>query len=122
MRNMLSVNLYLHRKRVDEKGQVPIVIRIKLQGQKRDISSGLRIKPDQWNSKFSAAKGSNEAAKQTNQLLSISKSRLFQIFSQLSYAGEVSIDDVVQQFQGKTQGKKHSLVQLVEEHNNRVKN
>lgn len=121
MRSMLSVNFYLHRKRKDDKGQVPIIIRVKLHGLKRDISSGLRVNPDQWNSKFGAVKGNGEAAKQVNQLLTVSKNRLFQIFTKLSYAGDVAIDDLVDEYHGKEKPKEYQLLQLVSEHNQHIK-
>jgi hypothetical protein len=93
MRSMLSVRFFLQRKRPDAKGQVPIIIRVKLQGSSRDISSGLRVHPDSWNHKFGAVDGKSASAKQTNQLLDICKNRMLQLFTQLSYSGDVMLDD-----------------------------
>lgn len=118
---MLSVNFYLHRKRKNDKGEVPVVIRIKLHGLKRDISSGVRVNPDQWSSKFAAVKGTSEGAKQTNQLFTVSKNRLFQLFTKLSFAGDVDIDDLVDEYHGKERPKEHQLLQLVTEHNESIK-
>lgn len=120
MRNMLSISFYLHRKRPDAKKQVPIIIRVKLQGAKRDISSGLRIHPDHWNSKFSAAKGNTEAAKQINQLLTLAKSKLLQIFTRLSFGGEVTIDDVIREYHGNVQSRVYTLLKTVNEHHDHI--
>jgi integrase len=121
MRNMLSVSFYLHRKRIDAKGQVPLVIRIKLRGLKRDISSGLKIDPNQWSSTFGAMRGKSEASKQINSLLTLSKNKLLQIFTQLSYSDEFTIDDVVELYHGKPEQRLPQLLKLVEEHNGSIK-
>jgi integrase/recombinase XerD len=120
MQHMLSVSFYIQRQRLNDKKEAPIVIRLKLQSKTRDISAGLRVNPANWNSKFGAVKGTREAAKQTNKLLTALKNKLLKIFSQLIYAGEVSIDDVVDEFHGKDQLKDHTLLKLVVEHNERI--
>jgi site-specific recombinase XerD len=120
MHTMLSISFYLHRKREDAKKHVPIIIRIKLHGLKRDISSGLRIHPDQWNAKFGAAKGNSESAKQTNQLLGVSKSKLLQIFTRLSYGGDVSIAEIITEYHGKAQPKSYNLLKVVAEHKDHI--
>lgn len=121
MRNMLSVNFYLQRSRKNKVNQVPIIIRIKLQEQKRDISTGLRIDPDHWNSRFGAAKGKTESARQINDLITLSKNKLFKIFTQVSYAGEVHIDEIVELFHGKQHQKQPQLLELVTEHHQQIK-
>jgi site-specific recombinase XerD len=121
MLHMLSVSFYIKRQRLNDKKEAPIIIRLKLQGTIRDISSGLRVVPAQWNSRFGAVKGSNDLAKQINGQLSADKNKLLKIFTQLSYAGEVLIDDVVEAFQGKTAKKEQSLLDLVRDHNQHVK-
>lgn len=120
MRNMLSVSFYLHRKRLDAKKQVPIVVRVKLQGMKRDVSSGLRVNPDQWNSKFSAVMGNTESAKQTNQLLTLARSKLLQIFTRLSFGGDVHIDDVIREYHGNVQPRVYSLLKVIDEHHDHL--
>jgi len=121
MRSMLSIRFFLQRKRPDAKGQVPIFIRIKLQGASRDISTGLRVHPNLWNAKFGAVTGKTEFAKQSNQLLDICKNKLLKIFTQLCYAGEVMIDDIVTAYHGKAETKEQYLLKLVSEHNQHIK-
>lgn len=119
---MLSVSFYIKRHRLNEKNEAPIIIRLKLHGTTRDISAGLRVNPVQWNSKFGAVKGTSESAKQINGQLTADKNKLLKIFTQLTYAGDVLIEDIVDAFQGNTVKKDHALLVLVSEHNKHIKN
>jgi integrase len=121
MQHMLSVSFYIQRQRLNDKKEAPIIIRLKLHGKTRDISSGLRVRPNQWDSKFGAVKGTGESAKQTNKLLNASRARLLNIFTQLNYAGNPSLDDLLDEFHGKRQSKDYYLLQLVTEHNDHIK-
>lgn len=114
---MLAISFYIQRQRLNLKKEVPIVIRIKLHNQRRDISSGLRVKPDQWNSTFNTVVGNSIGAKQINKLLEVSKNRLFEIYTQMSYGGDIFIDDIVNTFQGKDAMQEKYILKLVREHN-----
>lgn len=120
MQSMLSVSFYLQHKRRNALNLAPIIIRIRLQGQKRDISSGVRINPETWDSKFGAVKGKSQSAKQANELLALAKSKLLKIFIQASYAGEVCLDDIVELYHGKPVQKQPQLLELVLEHNQHI--
>ena len=121
MQHMLSVSFYIQRKRLNSKKQAPIIIRLKLHGKTRDISSGLRTDPDKWDSKFGAVNGSTKEAKQINQLLTASKNKLLQLFANSNYTTEFHIDDLVSEFQGKNQKTDHFLLRLAAEHNQQIK-
>jgi integrase len=121
MQHMLAVSFYIKRKRLNSKKEAPIVTRLKFQGMIRDISSGLRVKPDQWNSKHGTVKGTKDAAKQMNQLLEVTRHKLFQMFTELNYRDDFSLDDLVDKFHGRNQKTDYYLLKVVTEHNEHIK-
>lgn len=117
---MLSVNFYIQRKRINRKNEVPIVMRIKLQGSKRDISTGLRIDSEKWNSTPGLAQGTSAKAQQINELLSLARNKMLKLFAQFSYAGDVDVDGLVSLYHGKVKSKLPNLLHLVTEHNKQI--
>lgn len=121
MRTTLSVTNYIQRTQINLIKEVPIIIRIKLLDDKRDISSGHRIPADLWNSKFNSVIGTSERARRINKLLELSRNKLYEIFTQLSYAGDVCLDDIIEKFHGRETVKECLLLKLVTEHNLHIK-
>jgi len=121
MRNMLTVSFYLKHQRKDQRKEVPVIIRVKLHGLSKDITSGVRVNPARWDSKFAVVKGKSTADKQVNDLLNLTKHRFLQIFTQLSYDGEITLDQIVETFHGEQPKRRHLLLRLVQEHNQHIK-
>jgi integrase len=118
---MLSVTFYLHKKRVNSKNEAPIIMRLKLRGKTRDISTGLRSDPDKWDPKSGRVKGKSEHAKQINELLISSKNKVLQLFAKSNYSADRDIDDIIQEYRGDDQTKRYFLLKLVLEHNKQIK-
>lgn len=66
----------------------------------------------QWTSKFGCVTGRSDEAKTTNNLLTVSRNRLFKIFASLSYGGDVIIVDIIDDFHGKHKEYRRNLMQL----------
>lgn len=121
MQHILTATFFLRKSRKDKRNQVPIIIRLKLHNTVRDISTGLRIDPANWNSEKHLVRGRNDFTNNLNSILESIKTKYFQIFASLSQTGDFTLDDIIDCFNGKQASKDISLLKLVSEHNNSIK-
>jgi integrase len=120
MQHMLAISFFLRKTRIDKKNQAPIIVRLKLKNICRDISSGLRINPDRWNSKTCRVQGRGDDAKQLNQLLETIRTRLYDIYANMCKDDDLTLDDVIDEYSGIAAQKEHLLLKLVKEHNQHI--
>ncbi|RYZ44640.1 MAG: site-specific integrase [Sphingobacteriales bacterium] len=120
MQHMLVVSFFLRKTRIDKKNQAPIIVRLKHRNICRDMSSGLRINPEKWNSKTCRVQGRGDEVKQINQLLETIRTRLFEIYTNMSRDEDFTLDDVIDEYSGNAQQKEQLLLKLVTEHNQSI--
>ncbi len=79
MKYNLNLLFVVRRAKVDQKGQVPIYMRISVNSERAELSISRKVDPVKWDSSSQRAKGRSEAAKTLNEYLdrlenSVSKS------------------------------------------------
>lgn len=116
-RNTFSILFFLHRSKVNKKGEFPIYCRLTVQGKSREFSTQLWTVDEKWNAKAAKISGTNEIAKTANYTLETIKLNLLNIRTNLLANGKsVTAEIVVNLYRGKDE-QKPTLIQWHEHFN-----
>jgi site-specific recombinase XerD len=107
--------------KINSKGEVPIYIRITIDGKPVEISSKHFIDSTQWISQKGRVKGNNEKARTINQTLENIEWQAKQAYNSLREKGRQISARMVKDTMLGVEEKKHSLVSVFEYHNKQMK-
>lgn len=62
MANTIKLLFWLHRSKMNNQGQVPLILRLSYLNKRQDKATGFYLKPENWNTKKQRVKGNNENA------------------------------------------------------------
>jgi site-specific recombinase XerD len=117
----LSILFYLRKDKPNKDGEVPIYVRITIDGKRTATSVNRYIAEERWNAAAGKAKGTNETTKALNRHLDVVKSGL------LAHQGDmlerdkaITAETLKNEFLG-IDSHKHTLLEVFEEHNKQMK-
>ena len=121
MNKNFTLLFYLKKQKTWNGGSVPIYIRITVDGRRTEISSGRECDPQRWNSQAGRCIGSKEESKTLNHYLDTLQTKIMLAHQSLLECGQaITAENLKNQFSGRAE-KQRFLMQLFEEHNQRVK-
>jgi Phage integrase SAM-like domain/Arm DNA-binding domain len=101
--------------------EVPIFLRITINGKRAEISLKRSIEPAQWNTKTSRAKGNSEQARTLNNFLDLTKGKLLELHQSMLLSGKsVSSEELKNKFIGGAEQQK-MLLEVFKIHNDAMK-
>nr|WP_315032934.1 site-specific integrase [uncultured Chryseobacterium sp.] len=119
--NILKILFLISATRINKQGLVPIICRLTFQGDRKAFSTGLFINPNYWNSKQQKAKPPNDGNTFINSQLSLIKNEINQAFLFLQVSeNNFDVDDIYLQYIGDAPKKDKTILQLFQEHNDRI--
>ncbi len=121
-RNTFSVHYFLKKHRATDNNEMPVYLRITINGKRTDMSMHINIAQNSWNSKIGRAIGNSKKIKDLNSLLESTQSTIYEKYKYLRETGKlVTAKSVKNAYLGivpeEEKGKK--LIELFEEHNER---
>ncbi len=117
----LSILFTLKKSKADKVGQVPIYLRITVNGKRTEVSVNRKIEISKWDSKLQRAKGRSEAARTLNSHLDTIESQIKRDFNKLLEKDEhVSSFILRDMLLGKYNEYKF-LINVFEKHNSLIK-
>lgn len=117
----LSILFTLKRSKEDKAGEVPIYLRITVNGKRAEISTNRKVEVSKWDSGTQRAKGRSETARILNDYLDGLQNRLNRDFNTLSEKGEEITASVLRDSMIVKYVKKFFLVQVFEMNNTLIK-
>jgi len=123
MKNNLSTLFYLKKPKNYITGQVPIYMRITVNGARKDFYSGKTCDPSQWNAKANRMTGSRQEVKSFNGYLFALEKRIDQIHSDLTTEGKDSTALTIMNRYLKLDQeveKPRMLIEVFKDHNDKV--
>lgn len=115
-RSTFSILFYAKKSRKRKDDSCPIYVRITINGEKRDSSTGLSVKLESWSSKRQLANCNTRSGKRLNELLHQIKFNIQTRFHEMkSQDIPVTSQDLMDAYKGNTR-KTVSLLQLFQEH------
>jgi site-specific recombinase XerD len=120
-KHTFSILPIIRTNKINSKGEVPIYIRITIDGKPVEISSKHFIDSTQWISQKGRVKGNNEKARTINQTLENIEWQAKQAYNSLREKGRQISARMVKDTMLGVEEKKHSLVSVFEYHNKQMK-
>lgn len=120
MNTKISVLFYTKKSKAKSNLQVPVYLRIIMNGKRSEFSTGKTVDVSKWSSEMNRLKGNSEEARSINKYFDILLSRILEIERNLVLSGE-SFDatDVKNILTGKQETERY-LILIFQEHNDKM--
>lgn len=120
MKNKISVLLYVKKSKAKNNHQIPVYLRITVDGRRSEFSTGKNVDASKWNPDTSRLKGNSEEARTINKFFDVLSARILEVERNLVLSGE-SFDatDVRNLLTGRQKPERY-LIPIFQDHNNRM--
>ena len=120
MKTTFSLLFYLKKPKNYTGGLMPVYVRITVNGQRSETTTGRECETAQWNSAAGRLKGTKEEVKSFNAYLDDLQTKVYNAHRMLSEADElITAETIRNKFQGKA-GKSRYLIEIFKDHNKKV--
>lgn len=120
MKAKITLHIYAKTTKANAAGQLPIYIRLTVDGQRFEFSSKKFVDKGKWSPELSKMKGSSEEARTINNYLDLMKSKVFDIQMELIHKNEeLSLENFKSRIQG-THQRERMLIPIYQNHNDKI--
>ncbi|MCL1032855.1 site-specific integrase [Elizabethkingia anophelis] len=120
MKTKISVLFYAKKSKAKSNLQVPVYLRITVNGKRSEFSTGKNVDLSKWNPEISRIKGNSEEARTINKYFDVLSSKILEIERNLILSGEsFDASDVKNLLTGR-QGTERYLIPIFQHHNDRM--
>jgi len=117
MTQRLSILFYLKKSKPNKKGQVPIYVRMTIDGKRSELASGYRIKPEQWNQDRVRANGKSQEASAINEGLNLLQTKIQRQYNIMDSEDQfITPSELTNQVSGKSQ-MRYTICEIFDQHN-----
>ena len=119
-KSSLSISFHIRRTRPNKRGEVPVCVRITVNGKRTDTTIHTSIRPELWDDKRGQASPRSALGKSVNLYLENVRARFIHVHRELEFEQQpYTVHDVLGRFLGRRPSNRHTLVELFREHNDR---
>ena len=120
MKAKITLHIYAKTTKANATGQLPIYIRLTIDGQRFEFSSKKFIEKSKWSPELSKMKGSTEEARTINNYLDLMKSKVFDIQMELIHKNEeLSLENFKSRILG-THQRERMIIPIYQNHNDKI--
>ncbi|TDE29267.1 site-specific integrase [Flavobacterium ranwuense] len=120
MKAKITLHIYAKTTKANAAGQLPIYIRLTVDGQRFEFSSKKFIEKTKWSPELSKMKGGSEEARTINNYLDLMKSKVFDIQMELLHKNEeLSLENFKSRILG-THQRERMLIPIYQNHNDKI--
>ncbi|MFV5686081.1 site-specific integrase [Flavobacterium sp. GB2R13] len=120
MKAKITLHIYAKTTKANAAGQLPIYIRLTVDGQRFEFSSKKFIEKSKWSPELSKMKGASEGARTLNNYLDLMKSKVFDIQMELLHKNEdLSLENFKSRILG-THQRERMLIPIFQNHNDKI--
>lgn len=117
-KSTFNVAFILRKDKILASGDVPLVVRITLNGERAEFNAKVTIHPDKWDNKKGLVPGNSIYSKRINSYIATLKLSLYDAMKDLEERGmEVTAENIKNNYLGFIEFKQVTLLSLYEEHN-----
>ncbi len=117
-RNTFKTLFYIKKTRVAKDGQVPVMLRITVNGLRAETSVNLKVNPKLWNAVAGKSVGDSRRDYEVNARLDTIRARVMQVHRQMELDGEtITAQGVIDRYLGRNVKPVVMLLELFREHN-----
>jgi len=116
MKNKITTHIYVKEARKDKNREVPIYLRITINGDRAELSTGKFVNPDIWDKPSERVSGRSETARTINASLTTLLGKVEKYYSALDVKDErISVSQIISELKGKGMNQ-ITLIQAYESH------
>jgi integrase len=120
MKAKITLHIYAKTTKANAAGQLPIYIRLTVDGQRFEFSTKRFIEKSKWSPELSKMKGSSEEARTLNSYLDLMKSKVFDVQMELIHKNEeLSLENFKSRILGNHQ-RERMLIPIYQNHNDKI--
>ncbi len=120
MKAKITLHIYAKTTKANAAGQLPIYIRLTVDGQRFEFSSKKFIEKSKWSPELSKMKGSSEEARTLNNYLDLMKSKVFDVQMELIHKNEeLSLENFKSRILGTNQ-RDRMIIPIYQNHNDKI--
>ncbi|MDR0232665.1 MAG: site-specific integrase [Dysgonamonadaceae bacterium] len=121
-RATFTILFYIQKTRIAKNGQVPVLLRVTINGQRVVISVNLKVNPENWNAVAGRSIGNTRMDNELNARLDTIRLRLMQIYREMELDRQpISAQKVVDKYLGRDDKPAIMLLDVFREHNDRCR-
>lgn len=121
MKTKITLHFYAKSTKANAAGQLPIYIRLTVDGKRMEFSTKKFIDSNKWSSEMSRMKGNSEDARSLNDYLDLMKSKILDIQMELIHRNELLTIEIFKNKLLGIQERERMLVPIFQEHNRKIK-
>lgn len=119
-RKTFKILFFVKKTRVSKNGEVPVLLRVTVNGQRTDTSTTLKVNPDLWHSALGKSLGTDSQNEEINNTLDVIKVKVMKIYREMEIDGiEITAQKIIDKYLGKDEKPKITLLTVFREHNER---
>ena len=117
-----KILFYIKKTRIAKNGEVPVMLRVTVNGLRAETSVNLKVNPKFWNAIAGKSVGSTRKDDELNARLDTIRLRVMQLYRQMELDGEsISAQKVVDKYLGRDSKPIITLLNLFREHNEKCR-
>ncbi len=120
MNTKLSILFYVKRAKANSAGQIPIYLRLTVNGIRLEFSVKRYVSPEKWSTAQNRMKGNSEESRTVNTFLDIMKSRVYEIQKNLIHDGREVKAETIKNILLGIDDRKRMLIPIFKDHNDRM--
>lgn len=119
-RTTFKICFYIQKSRIAKDGQVPILLRVTINGQRSVASVNLKVNPKNWNAVAGKSTANTRKDDEVNARLDTIRLRVMQIYREMELDREsISAQKIVDKYLGRDSKPEIMLLDIFREHNER---
>lgn len=119
-RKTFKILFFIKKTRVSKNGEVPVLLRVTVNGLRAETSVNLKVNPDLWHAPTGRTLGTDAKSEELNNTLDTIKLKVMKIYREMEFDGlKITAKAIIEKYQGKDEKLQMSLLKVFKDHNER---
>lgn len=119
-RKTFKILFFIKKTRVSKNGEVPVLLRVTVNGLRAETSVSLKVHPDLWHAPTGRTLGTDVKSEELNNALDTIKLKIMKIHREMEFDGvRITAKDIIEKYQGKDEKSQMTLLKVFKDHNER---
>lgn len=119
-RKTFKILFFIKKTRVSKNGEVPVLLRVTVNGLRAETSVNLKVNPKLWHAQTGRTLGTDAKSEELNNTLDTIKLKVMKIHREMEFDGvRVTAKGIIEKYQGKDEKSQMTLLKVFKDHNER---
>lgn len=119
-RKTFKILFFIKKTRVSKNGEVPVLLRVTVNGLRTETSVNLKVNPNLWHAPTGRTLGTDAKSEELNNTLDTIKLKVMKIYREMEFDGlRITAKAIIEKYQGKDEKLQMSLLKVFKDHNER---